>query len=282
MPLRPWVRWVLLPLLMMVGGASTSQPMEVDEEDPIKAWVGSIANPTTPDDYIPCPLTGTQLSQPYSLDQQDASTPFYKKQEKAMRAFYNNPPLNKAITTSSSKRGKATMQPLSSSTIDLRVRTLNELVGFCAKWLNLPATMEHALNPHIVAMYLGFHVAKGSSHATLTKIANQLKQAQLTFINQDYCPKMLPNPSPSFTSTLNDWYTNLGGKFSSMEKHHKAKLESTTLWMVWEATTSKWNTFLAKLKVSEGGVRVRCKWWERWVRNVPSHIRTQSSLHSHM
>lgn len=248
---RVWA-WLWMPILMMVG-ASTSKAMEVDEDDPIKAWQDPSSHPDLPSTFIPCPLSKEQLAEPYSLTTTGATTPFYTKQEAAMRQFYIDPPLTKPISSpSTSKRGaKASMQPMAEPTIATRARTMAELVGFAAKWLHMEPSMELASNPIVVAKYIGFHVAKGTKESTLTKITTHLHQVHLTFIPSTACPK-LTHHDPPHASKVNDWYTNLCAKMlASVTKHYKAKEEGTTLWQVWEAISHKWQAFQAKLKVCE-------------------------------
>lgn len=179
----------------------------------------------------------------------------YFKQEKALESFFLDPPLTKAISTSPNKRRAAThnMKPLSHPTLNTRVRTLRELVGFAFKWLGAEPTMELVLYPQVVAKYLGFHVAKGTMEGTLKRIATHLHQAT-TFVISNECPRM--SSLPSYIPKVQEWYTNLNGKIlSSITTTYKVKERGTTLWEVWEAITSKWEKLQAKLKVSGNGGR---------------------------
>ena len=113
--------WLLLPILMMVG-PSTSQAMEMDEEDTIKVWQDPSSHPAIPHHYIPCPLNKHQLSQPYSINSTSPPSTLYKQQESSMREFYKDPPLTKPITSpKASRQAKASMQGLAEPTIDTRV-----------------------------------------------------------------------------------------------------------------------------------------------------------------
>lgn len=231
--------------------------MEVDEEDPIKVWQDPTSYPPIPDDFIVCPLKGDALKDNYSLNIQGIPS-FYSKQVRAMTTFYTHPPLTKPIPTSTSKHAKANMAPLGPDTIEIRERTLNEFVGFCAKWLNLKPTMEHALDPQVVAKYMGFHVAKGSKEGTLKRISTNLSQAT-TFITSTFCPKLFPTMDDAQLKDIKAWYSNLNGRIlASMLKHNKAKHEGITLWMVWEASHSKWQAFQMKLKVGGCVCGVMC------------------------
>lgn len=249
--------WLLLPILMMLG-ASTSQAMEVDDEDIIKVWQDPSTHQETPDNFIPCPLSKEQLAEHYSLTFTGATTPFYTKQEAAMRKFYLDPPLSKPITSSPhSRQGKTSMTPMAVSSIETRAKTLDEFAGFSAKWLHLEPTMELASNPQVVAKYVGFHVAKGTNESTINKITTHLHQVCLTFLPSTSCPK-LTHQDPTQLSKVNDWYTNLCGKMlASISKHYQARDEGITLWKVWEATSHKWDAFQAKFKV--GGSLLDCQ-----------------------
>lgn len=218
-------------------------------------WQDHDAFPLFPEDFIPCPLSEWDLNDYYSLSHQ-GPTSFYCKQERAMESFYLNPPLTKALPTSTSKRAKASMNPLSPETIIMRRRTLGEFVGFCAKWLNLTPTMELVLDPQLVAKYMGFHVAKGTSLSTMKRIATNLHQA-IAFIASPHCRKLLPPIGETKMGAIMNWYTNLNGKiFASITTHYKAKEKGITLWSVWQASLNKWQAFQDKLKV--WGVWVGC------------------------
>lgn len=183
----------------------------------------------------------------------------YGKQEEALATFSLDPPLTKPLphSTSTKKRmGKHNMKPLSHPTLETRVRTLREYVGFAFKWLDLRPTMELVLHPQVVAKYFGFHVAKGTQEGTLKRIATHLHQAT-TFVLSNECPKTPPSLSTTHTNKTLEWYTNLNGKIlASISTTYKAKERGTTLWEVWEATTTKWTKFLANFKVGGlGGAR---------------------------
>lgn len=229
--------------------------MEVDEEDHMAVWRDPNAHPTIPDDFIKCPLSDGELKDYYSLSHQGAPNS-YLNQERAMRRFFSNPPLTKEVPTtpSSSKKGKANMKALAPATLELRVRTMDEFIGFCAKWLNLTPTMEHALSPQVVAKYMGFHVAKGSEERTLKRIATQLHQS-ITFItHKDFPSKHSTHVDAPSLKALDDWYSNLNGKImASISTHKQAIKKGVTLWSVWEASLSKWQAFQANLKVSGDG-----------------------------
>lgn len=241
--------WLLLPILMMLG-ASTSQAMEVDEEDAINVWQDSSTPQEDPSSFTPCPLSKGQLDEHYSLTTIGATTPFYTRQEAAMRHFYQDPPLTKPVTSPPhSRQAKASMAPMAESTINTRAKAVNEFVGFAHKWLHLEPTMELVSNPTVVAKFVGFHVAKGTNESTLTKITTHLHQVHLSFIPSPSCPKLHPQDHAR-ASQVNDWYTNLCGKMlASVTKHYTAREQGITLWRVWEATSHKWTAFQAKLKV---------------------------------
>lgn len=235
-------------------------------------WRDPNAHPTIPDDFIKCPLSDGELKDYYSLSHQGAPNS-YLNQERAMRRFFSNPPLTKEVPTtpSSSKKGKANMKALAPATLELRVRTMDEFIGFCAKWLNLTPTMEHALSPQVVAKYMGFHVAKGTQEGTLKRISTHLHQS-IPFINSTHCPRLSPpQDDATFKGTM-DWFTNLNGSIlASISMHHNTKEQGTTLWSVWEATITKWEAFQTKLKV---GLHA-CMWCiHGWC------IELESALHS--
>lgn len=229
------------------------------DEDPFASWQENSSYPTFPSGYIECPLTQKQLEERYSLThvapmelEQDAH---YGKQEEALESFSLDPPLTKAMphhTNPHKRKAKHNMRPISHPTLETRVRTLREFVGFAFKWLDLVPTMELVLHPQVVAKFFGFHVAKGTQEGTLKRIATHLHQAT-TFVLSNECPKTPPSLSQSHINSTLEWYTNLNGKIlASISTTYKAKERGTTLWEVWEATTTKWSKFLAHLKVGLG------------------------------
>ena len=232
----------------MANNPTPSMEVEVESVEALASWKNYHAHPTFPHDYIECPLTMEQLGEKYSITN---PTTFYLGQEDAMATFFTKPPLTKPLpTTPSKKKAKHSMKPIASPTLATRRKTLREFVGFAHKHLGYEPTMELVMHPQVVAKYFGFHVAKGTKEGTLKRIATHLHQAT-TFVASKHCPKKLkPMDQGHITSTL-EWYTNLNGKLmSSISKAIKSKDERPTLWVVWEATLSKWATFLAKLKVS--------------------------------
>lgn len=226
---------------------------EGEDEASFASWQESSSYPTFPSGYIECPLTAKQLGERYSLThvapmelEQDAT---YGMQEEAMASFSLDPPLTKPIPTTHKKKAKHNMRPISHPTLETRVRTLREFVGFAFKWLELTPTMELVMHPQVVAKYFGFHVAKGTQEGTLKRIATHLHQAT-TFVLSKECIKTPPSLSQAHINSTLGWYTNLNGKIlASISTTYKAKERGTTLWEVWEATTTKWSKFLANLKV---------------------------------
>lgn len=222
--------------------------MEVEvEDDPIKVWQDPSSYPFIPDHFIVCPLGQHDLEHEYySLTSQGVPS-FYLKQENLLKDNSTNKPLTISTSTSTTKKAKITMAPLSPSTLNMRVRVMREFIGFCAKWLHLPITMEHVMNPQVVAKYMGFHVAKGTSEGSLHLYATHLHQVALTFVNTPTCPKILSTLATSTKASIMEWFSNLNGKLlASISTHYKAKA-NITLWRVWEACLSKWHSFQAKL-----------------------------------
>lgn len=225
----------------MVGG-------DVDE-DPIKVWQDPHSHPPIPDHIIMCPLGQDDLEHEYySLTHQGVPS-FYLKQEKLLKEASSNKPLTMPIPTSSTKKAKKAMAPLAPSTLDMRVRVMREFIGFCAKWLHLPPTMEHVLNPQVVAKYMGFHLAKGNKESTLHLYATHLHQVASTFVSTTMCPKALtPMASPTLTSVM-AWYVNLVAKLLATSPTQPKAKSSITLWGVWQACLTKWSSFQHKLNV---------------------------------
>lgn len=235
-------------------------PFQVDEDvDPIKEWQDPQAYPSMPDHFIGCPLSLDQLKEHYSLASIGGITSFYLKQEKAMKEYYTNPPLTKAIPTSQTKKAKASMTEIAPSTLETRVKVMREFVGFSHKWLHLPSTMEHALNPQVVAKYFGFHVAKGNQEGYLKTMGTNLHQVAM-FVASTHCPKSTHGAlDDAQVKATMDWYTNLNGHIlASISSHYQAKEQGITLWNVWQAVLTKWDTFFGKLKVSGCGGLAWC------------------------
>lgn len=230
-----------------------------DDGDSFESWLEHSSYPSFPSGYIECPLSSKQLDERYSLNhvapQVLEPTTTYSTQEEAMESFFLNPPLTKSTPTHFTKKRKAmhNMKAISHPTLETRKRTLREYVGFAYKWLELRPTMELVLHPQVVTKYFGFHVAKGTQEGTLKRIATHLHQAT-SFVLSKHCPKTPPQFSQEHITSTLEWFTNLNGKLlASISTTYKAKERGTTLWEVWNATTLKWSTFIAKLKV--GGWR---------------------------
>lgn len=223
-----------------------------EDMDPLVEWQDPNAHPPMPDHFIVCPLTPNQLRDYYSLASLGGVTAFYSKQEQAMIDFFTNPPLTKPIHTHQTKKAKASMTPLAPSTMDTREKAMREFVGFAHKWLHLPPTMEHVLNPQVVAKYFGFHAAKGNQVASLKTIGSNLHEVS-KFVKSNKCPKsFLGALGKEEAKAIDDWYTNLNGHIlASISSHYQAKEQGITLWSVWQAVQAKWDTFLGKLHVSE-------------------------------
>jgi len=224
--------------------------------DSITTWRDPKAFPSKPDHFIVCPLDGDQLKESYSLSSIGV-TSFYKTQEKAMIDYFTHPPLSKVIHTSTHKKAKLSMSEVAPSTLETRVKVMRDFIGFCTFWLHLLITMEHVLNPQVVAKYLGFHVAKGNQESYMKVIATHLHQVA-SFVSSPLCPKatILQGDVDSIKSIM-AWFTNLNGSIlASISTHCKAKKKGITLWSVWQAVTTKWDTFLAKLKVGREGMIV--------------------------
>lgn len=220
------------------------------DEDPTKVWQDPHSHPHIPDHIIMCPLGQDELKNEfYSLTHQGVPS-FYLKQERLLKEISSNKPLTMDLPTSSTKKARRSMAPLAPATIEMRVRVMREFIGFCARWLHLPPTMEHVLNPQVVAKYMGFHLAKGNKESTLHLYATHLHQVASTFVSTTMCPKALP-PLASPTLTMPNvmaWYTNLIAKLLASSPTHKAK-PNLTLWGVWQACLTKWDSFQDKLKV---------------------------------
>lgn len=227
--------------------------------DPITEWRDPMGYPSMPDHFIGCPLQGDQLKDYFSLSSIGV-TAFYLTQEKAMVDYFTNPPLTKDIHTSTHKKAKVAMAQIASSTMDTRQKVMRDFIGFSHHWLNLPITMEHVLNPQVVAKYFGFHVAKGNQETYMKVIATHLHQVAY-FASSPHCPKTTKaRRGDDSLQGIMSWYTNLNGSIlASISSHYKAKERGITLWSVWQAVTTKWETFVAKLKV--GGWWCLCGSW---------------------
>lgn len=72
------------------------------------------------------------------------------------------------------KKGRASKKPKMAaqedSTILTRKRVLAQYMGFLVKFLHLHATMEHVMDPLLVAKFIGFQEAKGNKPGTINKV----------------------------------------------------------------------------------------------------------------
>lgn len=228
---------------------STSRDVGFDEDvDPIKAWQDPNAYPPMPKHFITCPLNHGQLHEPYSMDS-IGLTSFYLKQEKAMVDFFTQPPFTKPVITSPPKKAKASMASVAPSTMETRVKVMRDFIGFTTKWLHLPSTMEHVLNPQVVAKYFGYHEKKGSKGGYMKNIATHFHQVA-HFVTSGECPLSSHAKDKEEEKAIMDWYTNINGHLlATLDTHIKAKEKGITLWSVWLVVISLWDAFLGKLKV---------------------------------
>jgi hypothetical protein len=244
------------------------------DDDAIKVWQDPSSYPAIPDHFIECPLGEQELEREYySLTYQGVPS-FYLKQEKLLEEVSTDKPLTTPTKTSSTKRAKTTMASLSPSTIKMRLRVMREFIGFCVKWLLLAPTMEHVMDPQVVAKYMGFHVAKGTLEGSLHVYATHLHQVAITFVNTPKCPKILPPILDHFKPAIMEWFANLNSKLlSSMSIHPKPK-SNITLWRVWEACLSKWHTLQSKMVSRVGCMGViltKCIAWSTPLSHCNAH-----------
>lgn len=226
--------------------------MELD--DTILAWQSREGFPCFPDGSIECPLKKDAYMLPYSLSSLDEHAHELREggiidqQVKALKTFMLEPPLNKP-------RGKKAprtlgMSSASQQTINLRVKTILEFVGFVVQWLQLDANISHVMEPVHVAKFVGFLQAKQLANATIKKVTSQLAQV-VSFVASSYCPHT-PSWAPSHILKVEGWFNNLVSKWHTIASSTKqASVREATLFKVWELVGERWTTFKAKLQVGE-------------------------------
>ena len=136
-------------------------------------------------------------------------------------------------------------------------RVVRQFVGFCALYLELAPTMDHVMDPLCVAKYWGFHVAKGTSVASIKKDMACLSQMPFYIYNK--CINGTTTFDKDYTKEVQKWYTNL---LSQLKAKLKAITKATTpssltkgitLHEVWESLTQEIDGHIEVLKV-------RCVW----------------------
>lgn len=128
------------------------------EEDPIIKWRGHEAWEAFPDSMIPCPLSPEDLSRWYSMEivPSHVDTSLYNSQIDKLRETMEDTPINKTHKASKRPRMASYAQP----TIDTRIKSLGQFIGFCYHHLHLTPTLEHVMDAQKVAKYWGFLKAK--------------------------------------------------------------------------------------------------------------------------
>lgn len=223
--------------------------MSIDE------WLDTTSPSTFPKDYIPCPLPTPMLHESYSLTHHSPQVldgpSIYLDQEQAYIKSCKESNLTTHTPTTTYKRHKPNQKSYSPQTIESRVSTMRNFIGFCVLHLHLEPIWEHIMDPSLVAKYFGFHMARCTSFATLSNQATNLKSIA-TFVPTNDCPKSTPQVhfSPTYISRVMEWLTNLKSKaFVECKEHKEEKPIGSSLWSVWEHTQHKWEAFQAKLKV---------------------------------
>jgi len=236
---------------------------ELDEAG-IACWQVAHKDTDFPDDLIACPLGKKQLGQPILLsvvapdEVKDGST--FSKQEKAHKKHMQSKPLSPQGR--SLKRGRrsntSVMKPLAPSSVKLRLKVVLQFVGFCAYWMEGEASMEHIMKPTNVAKYLGYLQAKGSAISSILTYASNLAQS-MWFVVSKFCPTAA-NWTDNFIDATFEWYTNLIGKLSAINKANiSRKLIGVSLWEIMEKSRAEWRAFKQLFQV--GAYRTTAHLW---------------------
>ena len=139
------------------------------------------------------------------------------------------------------------------STIESKLKSINQFVGFCVTHLNLEASMEHVMDPMLVAKFWGFLMAKGGQLSTFKKVASHLKES-IPYIASHHIP-ITKTWSNKQVKNVTKWYTNLSAKLNAqVNLASKTKptslIEDITLWEIWEAVRAERDALLKEWEVS--------------------------------
>lgn len=132
-------------------------------------------------------------------------------------------------------------------------RVVRQFVGFCVLYLGLAPTMDHVMEPICVAKYWGFHVAKGTSVASIKKDMVCLSQVPFYIFNK--CINGTTTFDRSYTKDVQKWYTNLLSQLKAkLRAISKATTPSSltkgiTLHGVWESLNQEIDGHIEELKV---------------------------------
>lgn len=139
------------------------------------------------------------------------------------------------------------------STISTMEKVLVHYMGFLCLHLHLQPSMDHVMDPMLVAKYWGFHCLKNTSVATIKRDVSCLKT-----VTYFIASKAINGTQALNNKTLkkvDGWYSNLVRQLSSQAKaisKEAPPITSTkgiTLWEMWDTTTTAIDELVVEVKV---------------------------------
>lgn len=134
-------------------------------------------------------------------------------------------------------------------TVDIKLRTMDEMAGFCVKHLNCtPPTFEFVRNPTLVAKYEGFLLGRNLMASTILKAMNNLRSLT-RFVATKWCPKEGRQTCKDHGRELELWYKDLVKKYKGLVLKEGKKVPSMHLQEAWDYSHKAYVEFCVKLKV---------------------------------
>lgn len=212
-------------------------------------WQSTTAYEVLPPQVITCPLVGDNLVAYYSLEraceEARASLQQWKVQQSAQRELLVSPSLTKKR-----RQGNNHMRGLATSSVETRVKSQEQFVGFCVKWMGKQPSLALVMQPQLAAKFIGFLLARGGGHGTIVKHCTQLSET-VEFVTSEQWPGEQPW-GHQWVQRVKDWYANLRCQSKLAHKEAFSPYASTlTLWQAWQHALSEWEAFIKAFEVGE-------------------------------
>jgi hypothetical protein len=188
-----------------------------------------------PDNIPTCSTPPEQLDGAYCISSIAASLckPGSKwgKQVAALEKWKANPPLN--------SHGR--VKKVGATSIQLMVRSLEEYMGFCHKFLEMEPSMDLVMDCNSFSKFMAFKVARDNESSTMLRSAQQVSLT-VAFVMSGHCPQ-----SKEYSSThaqqCKQWYSNLKAVYRAEVELKPIKRAAISLASQWEAVDADWAEF---------------------------------------
>lgn len=202
--------------------------------------VGSMRFPLEP---IPCiHLTNDEVNQPYSMPvvapHAYTKGDLWSLQCDSFKRMAKQPPYGLSEVKANSK-----------TTINQKLKSMEEFVGFCVLHLGEVPTMELVLDPCNVASFEGFLTRKCCAPTSIKKVVDNCRQ-MAHFVMHPTFPKNQDSWEQEYLDELKQWYITVVKRYDHVIKKGKAPLNTPHLQECWDHIEKEWEEFLARFQVS--------------------------------